>query len=297
VAPRDELAQPQDPELDWQKIIQALAMTLPQGRTVTGSAYPDYRWLEWGNGVPVVFLPGLMGQIAHWEAAVRTLGDVCRAMALELPIFDPALPEASIGELTRYTHRFLDVMAMPGAVVGGNSLGGQVALELALTHPGRVAGLVLTGSSGLFERGFTRGVPRRPSADYVRRKMEEVVYDPALVTAEWVEEIRVLVTTPTTAQRVLAFAREARRHRLDARLPQIRVPTLLVWGQEDRVTPPELAQQFQALIPDSTLVVLPACGHVPMLEQPDGFNAAVRAWLQEHKDRLGRREATAEVAP
>jgi pimeloyl-ACP methyl ester carboxylesterase len=251
---------------------------------MTADAYPDYRWLERGTGVSVLFLHGLMGQIAHWEAAVKTLGAVCRAMALELPIFHPALPEATIGELTRYIHLFLDAMAIPRAVVGGNSLGGHVALELALAHPDQVAGLVLTGSSGLFERGYTRGVPHRPSGDYVREKMQEIFYDPALVTPEWVEEIRVLVTTRASAQRVLYFARAAKRDRLEGRLPDIRVPTLLVWGAEDRVTPPEVAQQFHALIPDSTLVFLRRCGHVPMLERPDAFNAAVRGWLQE---RLG----------
>jgi len=263
---------------------------------VSTDAYPDYRWLERGNGVPVVFLHGLMGQTAHWEAAVKTLGAVCRAMALELPIFHPALPEATIGELTRSIHLFLDAMGIPCAVVGGNSLGGHIALELALTHPERVSGLVLTGSSGLFERGFTRGVPHRPSADYVREKMQEIFYDPALVTPQWVEEIRVLVTTPASALRVVYFARAAKRDRLEGRLPDIRVPTLLVWGAEDRVTPPEVAQQFHALIPDSTLVFLRRCGHVPMLEQPDAFNVIVKEWLQERHGHLARGEATAGVA-
>lgn len=264
---------------------------------MTRDTYPDYHWLERGTGVCVLFLHGLMGQIEHWEKAVCALGGVCRGMALELPIFHPALPEATIGELTRYTRLFLDTMAIPHAVVGGNSLGGHVALELALTHPERVAGLVLTGSSGLFERGFTRGVPHRPSADYVREKMQEIFYDPALVTPGWVEEIRILVTTPASAQRVLYFARAAKRDRLEARLPHIRVPTLLVWGQEDRITPPDVAQQFRALIPDSTLVFVPECGHVPMLERPDAFNAAVRAWLQERHGCLARGEAVAGVTP
>ncbi len=260
-------------------------------------AYPDYRWLERGNGVPVVFLHGLMGQTAHWEAAVRALGATCRAMALDLPIFHPALPEATIGELTRYTRLFLDAMGIPCAVVGGNSLGGHIALELALTHPERVSGLVLTGSSGLFERGFTRGVPHRPSADYVREKMQEIFYDPALVTPQWVEEIRVLVTTPASALRVVYFARAAKRDRLEEHLPDIRVPTLLVWGEEDRVTPPDVARQFQALIPDSTLVFLPECGHVPMLERPDAFNGVVRGWLEEQHERLAWGAATAGVTP
>ncbi|MCI0372291.1 MAG: alpha/beta fold hydrolase [candidate division NC10 bacterium] len=259
--------------------------------------YPEYRWRERGHGESVVLLHGLMGQMDHWERSVQALGEVCRAIALELPIFHPALPEASIAELSSYVHRFLDALAIPRAVVGGNSLGGHIALALALTHPERVSGLILTGSSGLFERGFTRGVPHRPSSEYVREKMEEIFFDPTLVTPVWVEEVRRVVTTPPSAMRVLRFAQAAKRHTLEERLPHIRMPTLLVWGAQDRITPPEVAERFHALIPDSRLVFLANCGHVPMLEQPTAFSVAARAWLEETSRRRARWEATAGALP
>ena len=160
-------------------------------------------------------------------------------------------------------------------MIGGNSLGGHVALEMALSHRDRVSGLILTGSSGLFERTFTRGVPHRPSEAYVRQKMEEIFFDPRLVTPEWVESVRRTVTTPASALRVLRFARAAKRHNIEDRLAAIDAPALLVWGRDDRITPPEVAERFQALLPDSHLTFLPRCGHAPMLEQPDAFNEAV----------------------
>ncbi len=257
------------------------------------NAYPEYRWRERGQGESVLLLHGLMGQIDHWESSVHTLGEVSRAIALELPIFHPALPEPSIAELRRYVRCFLMALEIPRAVVGGNSLGGHVALELALTHPERVSGLILAGSSGLFERGYTRGVPHRPSSEYVREKMQEIFYDPTLVTPAWVEEVRRVVTAPPSARRVLRFARDAKRHTLEAQLPHIRVPTLIVWGKEDRITPPEVAERFHALIPDSRMVFLTNCGHVPMLERPDAFNGVVSAWLEETSHRRVREEATA----
>ncbi|MGH2376389.1 MAG: alpha/beta fold hydrolase [Candidatus Methylomirabilales bacterium] len=260
------------------------------------NAYPEYRWRERGQGESVLFLHGLMGQIDHWESSVQTLGEVSRAIALELPIFHPALPEASIAELRRYVRSFLKALEIPRAVVGGNSLGGHVALELTLAHPERVSGLILAGSSGLFERGYTRGVPHRPSSEYVREKMREIFYDPALVTPGWVEEVRRVVTAPSSAMRVLRFARDAKHHKLEEQLPHIRVPTLLVWGKEDRITPPEVAERFHALIPDSRLVFLANCGHVPMLERPDAFNGVVSAWLKETSRRRARWEATAGAA-
>ena len=118
--------------------------------------WPEFRWLERGEGEPVVLLHGLMGRMDHWEETLEILGDGCRAIALSLPILEVDLPESSIEEIGRHVVRFLDAIDVPRAVIGGNSLGGHVALELALSHPDRVSGLVLTGSSGLFERGFTR---------------------------------------------------------------------------------------------------------------------------------------------
>ena len=244
-----------------------------------------FRWLERGDGEPVLLLHGLMGEMDHWEASLVALEETCRAMALSLPLFDPDFPAVSFPELTGYVGRFLDVLDIPAAVVGGNSLGGHLALELALTRPERVSGLILAGSSGLFERGFSRGVPHRPTSQYLRQKMTEVFYDPDLVTPEWVERIRRILTDRSLVRRVLGLAASAKRHSLAARLPEIRVPTLLVWGRDDQVTPPEVARRFRELIPDSTLVFLPQCGHAPMLERPEDFAATVQTWLEDSRTR------------
>jgi len=257
---------------------------------VNANASPEFRWLERGEGEPVVLLHGLMGEMDHWEPALASLGETCRAMAPLLPIFDPLLAEPSITALADHVVRGLDGLGIERAVVGGNSLGGHVALTLALRWPARVSGLILTGSSGLFERGFTRNVPHVPTTEYVRTKMEEIFYDPALVTPSWVESVRRIVTTRASALRVLHFARAAKRDCLEDRLPQVEAPTLLVWGKEDRVTPVEVAERFHTLIPHSELVYITNCGHAPMLEHPATFGEIVEEWLRETAPR--RRPAT-----
>ena len=248
---------------------------------MSGDKYPRFRWLERGEGEPVVLLHGLMGNMHYWDTTLDILGSGCRSIAPTLPVFDNDLPEVSIAELARWVVRFLDALNLGRAVLGGNSLGGHVALATALAYPTRVTGLVLTGSSGLFERSFTRRVPHRPSSDYVRQKMEEVVYDRRLVTTEWVEAVRRTLTTRATACRVLRFARAAKRGNIAGGLGTIGVPTLLVWGAEDRITPPAVAGRFASLIPGARLVFLRRCGHVPMLEQSVAFGAVVRAWLED----------------
>jgi pimeloyl-ACP methyl ester carboxylesterase len=253
--------------------------------------HPTFRWLERGEGEPVVLLHGLMGEMDHWEGTLEALAPRCRALAPEVPILDPARAEASIEGLTDHVGDFLDALEIPAAVVGGNSLGGHLALELALRRPARVSGLILTGSSGLFERSFTRGVPHVPTTDFVREKMEEVFYDPALVTPAWVESVRRILTTRAFALRVLHVARSAKRSNLEARLAEIRVPTLLLWGKDDRITPPEVAERFRALLPSAELVFIANCGHAPMLEQPAVFNALAEDWLRETRQQ--RRAAVA----
>jgi len=246
---------------------------------------PEFRWLERGEGEPIVLLHGLMGTMRHWEDTLESLAPVGRAIALSLPILESDMPEISIEGVARYVARFLDALEIPRAVVGGNSLGGHVALALTLDHPERVSGLILTGSSGLFERSFTRGVPHRPTTEYVREKMEEVFFDARFVTPEWVESVRRIVTTPASALRVLRFARAAKRHNIEERLRDVAPPALLVWGRDDRITPPDVAERFHRLLPESSLFFLPQCGHAPMLEQPDAFNEVVAEWLVETRTR------------
>ena len=243
------------------------------------SIVTEFRWIEAGAGIPVLCLHGLFGASEHWETTVEALAPRCRAMALTLPIFETPPDDLSVMGLRAHVEAFMDAERVPPAIIVGNSLGGHVALDLALHAPERVRGLVLSGASGLFERSFTRGVPHRPTAEFVREKMTEVFHDPALVTPEWVEEIRGQVSQRSYALRVLQVSRSARRYNLEDRLAEIRCPTLLVWGTEDRVTPRDVAIRFLDGIPSATLRLVPECGHAPMLEHPEAFARAVEEFL------------------
>src|SRR5436853_3488391 len=96
------------------------------------------RWIERGNGEPMVLLHGLMSEMDHWETTLEVLAPICRALAPALPILDAAQAEASIDGLAGYVERFMRALGIVRAVLGGNSLGGHLALQLALTHPERV---------------------------------------------------------------------------------------------------------------------------------------------------------------
>jgi 2-hydroxy-6-oxonona-2,4-dienedioate hydrolase len=257
-------------------------MSQPDWEVIVNEFMPPLlRWLERGEGEPVVLLHGLMGSMLQWDDVLDRVAPGCRAIAATLPIFDPAFAYTSVQALAAHVRRFMDVLGLDRAVVGGNSLGGHVAVRLALASPERVSGLVLTGSSGLLERSFTRGVPHRVGPAFVREMMEEIVYDPESVTAEWVAAVCRTLDDPAMARRALKFARAAKRDNLEGRLGEITAPTLVVWGADDRITPPAVAERFLSRIPDAQLVFLRRCGHAPMIEQPQAFSAILRAWLEE----------------
>jgi pimeloyl-ACP methyl ester carboxylesterase len=257
--------------------------TRTQGQEEDGvsqdSIVAEFRWIEAGAGLPVLCLHGLFGTSEHWEPTLEALAPGYRAIALTLPIFETPPDDLSVTGLRAHVEAFLDAERVPPAVVVGNSLGGHVALDLALHAPEHVRALVLTGSSGLFERSFTRGVRSSPSAEFVRVKMADVFHDPAMVTAEQVEAIRDCMSRPSYALRVSQVSRSARRHNLEDRLHEIRCPTLLVWGIEDRVTPRDVAIRFLDGIPSATLRLIPECGHAPMLERPEPFARAVAEFI------------------
>lgn len=246
-----------------------------------GRMVAEFRWSEIGDGEPVLFLHGLFGGAWHWETALEALGPGWRGMALTLPIFEMPPDDLSVASLRRYVEDFLECERVPSAVLVGNSLGGQVALELALHAPARVRALLLTGSAGLLERTATRTVPHRPSSAFVRERMAEVFHDPSLVTPAWVESVRELVGQRSYALRVLQITRSARRSNLEARLGQVRCPTRLVWGTHDRITPVAEARRFLRGIPGADLRLIPRCGHAPMIEQPDVFGRALVEFLDE----------------
>jgi pimeloyl-ACP methyl ester carboxylesterase len=253
------------------------------------SLVTQFHWIENGAGEPVVLLHGLLSTVEHWESTLATLAGRWRGLALSLPIFDLPAGDLSVRSLGTHVVDFLEAERIPPAVLVGNSLGGHVALDVALRAPHRVRGLVLSGSSGLFERRVSRGVPHRPSAAFVRERMEEVFHDPALVTPAWVEAVWQVVSRRSSALRVVQISRAARRDSVEGRLAGVACPTLLVWGREDRITPPEVGLRFLHGIRRSEIRFIPRCGHAPMLEQPEAFNEIVAAFL----DGLAAREPLA----
>ena len=114
-------------------------------------------------------------------------------------------------------------------------------------------------------------------------KTDVTFYDPATATPDLIDEVYKICNNRLQLIRILALAKSAIRNNLGEELGQIKQPTLLVWGNQDTVTPPFVAHEFNKLIPNSELKFIDKCGHAPMMEQPAEFNAILEEFLTKIK--------------
>ena len=119
--------------------------------------------------------------------------------------------------------------------------------------------------------------------EYIKKKTEEVFFDPKVATKEVVDEVFETVNDRNKLIKTLTIAKSAIRHNMAEDLPKLRVPSLIIWGKQDNVTPPNVAEEFHRLLPASKLVWINNCGHAPMMEHPDEFNNSILNWLKESK--------------
>ena len=240
-----------------------------------------YDYVAQGQGPVLLLLHGLFGALSNWQQVIDEFSPHYRVVIPVLPVPTMPLGQASIPGLVEYVESFVEKLQLPTPLtLLGNSLGGHIALVYTLHHPAQVSRLVLTGSSGLFEDGMGGSFPKRGDYGFVRERVGYTFYDAALATKELVDEVFAVTNSNAKCLRMISIARSAQRHNLARELHHIAVPTLLVWGLNDTITPPPVAHDFERLLPQAELRFLDHCGHAPMMERPAGFNRYLAAFLQ-----------------
>lgn len=240
----------------------------------------EFRYVEAGEGQPIIILHGLMGGLSNFEGVLDYFPPKgYKVIIPELPVYTLPVLKTSVKSLSEFLHDFIIHKGLKEVILLGNSLGGHVGLLYTKNHPEYVKGLVLTGSSGLYENNMGDGYPKRGDYDYIKKKSEDVFYDPKVATKEIVDEVYESVNDRNKLVRTLALAKSAIRHNMSKELPKMNTPTAIIWGAEDRVTPPNVAEEFNQLLPDSNLYWIKKCGHAPMMEHPDQFNQILKNWF------------------
>jgi len=248
------------------------------------SVCKSFRYLEIGRGdTPVVLLHGLFGSPENWRAIMEDLADQCRLLAPQFPIDYQAHRRhtdfRAIDQLTDFVEMFFDQMKLVSAVLCGNSLGGQVAVDFCLRDPDRVDRLVITGSAGLFERSLSDGQRPQVNREIVRQRASEIFYDRKHVTDQLVEDVFKMLSDRKYVRFLIRVAKATRNRNMKEELWQLKLPTLIVWGRNDLITPPYVAEEFQEGIPDAQLVFIDRCGHAPPIERPLEFSRIFKEFL------------------
>ncbi len=238
-----------------------------------------FKFIDEGKGEVVLLLHGLFGALSNWEGVVNRFSQNYRVIIPMLPIYDMPIREAGLEGLRKFLEEFVAAKKLENMMIMGNSLGGHIALVYTLKNPDKVKKLILTGSSGLFEDGMGGSYPKRGNYEYIRERVAYTFYDPNVATKELVDEIFETTNSIPKCLRIVAIAKSAQRHNMANDIPNIKAPTLLVWGLNDTITPPAVGHEFNRLIPNSTLRFVDKCCHAPMMEHPEKFNALVENFL------------------
>jgi pimeloyl-ACP methyl ester carboxylesterase len=242
-----------------------------------------FKFIEEGVGEPLVLLHGLFGALSNFQPLIEHFRKTNKVIVPMLPLLELDLLHTSVGGLQKFVNRFLEHRNYNHCHLMGNSLGGHVALVHILKNPERIKSLILTGSSGLFENGMGDTYPKRGDKEYIRNKTALTFYDPALATDELVNEVFEITNNRIKVIKIIALAKSAIRNNLGEELSQIKQPTCLIWGNNDTITPPFVAKEFNRLIPNSELYFIDKCGHAPMMERPEEFNRILDGFLLKLK--------------
>ena len=243
-----------------------------------------YSYMEVGEGQPIIVLHGLMGGLSNFDGVTTFFSEKgYKVIIPELPVYTMSLLKTNVKSFAKYLRDFIEFKGLDNVILLGNSLGGHIGLYHTKMFPEKVKGLVITGSSGLYESAMGGGYTKRSDYEVIKKKAQDVFYDPAIATKEIVDEVYETVNDRNKLIKTLAIAKSAIRHNMGKDLPNMSVPTCIIWGKNDTVTPPEVAVEFNQLLPDSDLFWIDKCGHAAMMEHPDTFNEILYKWLTDRK--------------
>lgn len=240
-----------------------------------------FKYVEEGEGHTLLLLHGLFGALSNWEPVLSYFSKQYRLLIPLMPVYDMPILSSNVDNLSKFVHDFVSYKKLDNITLMGNSLGGHVALVYALDHPEKIHSMMLTGSSGLYENSMGGSFPRREDYNYIKERIEYTFYDPKTASKELVDEVFSIINDRGKVLRILSMAKSAIRHNLKEELQNIKKPVCLIWGKDDRITPPEVAEEFHKLLPQSELNWIDQCGHAPMMERPAEFNLILNQFLKK----------------
>ena len=243
-----------------------------------------FEYLTEGSGTPMIFLHGLMGNLTNFKHQVDYFSSRGYEVVVPLlPLYSMPLATTSVSSLTKFVKKFIDHRGYTKVILVGNSLGGHIALLFQKLYPSYLKSIVLSGSSGLYEAAMGNSYPRRGDRDYIAERVRDVFHIKEVATEELIDQVFSTVNDRMKAIKTLAISKSAIRHNMAEDITSFHLPVCLIWGRQDAVTPPEVADKFHELLPNSDLFWIDNCGHAAMMEHPQEFNTIVDEWLKKNE--------------
>ncbi len=253
----------------------------------------EVRYVDQGQGSPIVMLHGFGAALESWGPAIDELSQQHRVLALDARGFGLSTHgegDYSLDALAQDVVHAMDARGIDKATVVAHSWGGAVALAVALNHPERIERLVLVSSLAYepqvpwaMRAARTKGLGEFIVGTFYTAQLdahlEEAFYDPSQLTYADVEAIRTMADAPGSRAAALQISRGVRLEEWQHRYRDIDVPTLIVWGKQDRILNPWWAQRLSTDLAESRVETIDRCGHFPMLEQPEQFASLVEGFV------------------
>jgi len=271
----------------------AMAQIEPVKKDVTVFSYKIH-YVEAGRGTPVILLHGTGGEAARWMPTIKGLASEFRVIApdqIGWGASDKPMTVYHSGVFAEFLARFMREIGVSKASLVGQSMGAGVALQMAVNYPQLVDRMVLVNGGGFRS---ANEAPRAGAPDWHARQianagtlaesreyLEKMYYNHSLITDQQVESNLILrLRSAYTAESVQIANARGLGGVTEEEVRGIKTPTLLVWGANDKLSPPVNADKLNAAIAGSRKVLIDKAGHYPFIEHPDLFNQAVREFLK-----------------
>jgi len=242
-------------------------------------------FMETGSGPPMLFCHGLFGSFRNFAEIGSALADRYRVIVPCMPMYDAPLSKCSVEQLAVYLETFINDLGLNNCVMVGNSMGGGAVLHYTVRNPENVSHLILFSSSGLSFIPMRGGALKLKNYEYVKNLLSDIFYGSPELDEQGVREIYNLLQHKPTLLRCLSFTRSTKKNFMHEQLKTLDHPALIIWGENDTVTPPEVAFQFQECLKNSELHYLSECGHCAPFEKPQECLQFIESFLATSSDR------------
>lgn len=250
-------------------------------RTIKYCKNKKLEYLGEGVGQPLILLHGLYGNAHNWSETISYFSKSHQVIVPFLPLYEIRRSKDVATSLMIYMENLVEELGLEDFILAGNNLGGYLAVLYTLAYPDKVNRLILSGSTGLLDQNPGLTYPGRCNLPFISEKVKRLFYNADAVTEKLVEEVYYTLSDLRKSTGLLKITKAFGRNILARELPKIFTPTLLIWGQQDRIAPMESALKLRELISANVdLRVIDHCGHMPMMERPQQFNRILDNYLK-----------------